>query len=107
MKTNTFIFSILFGLLAVCRVHAEKEPNYTVEVFSDTIRTYGTDKVKICFSVDLGEYVISGQHKRIITPIICTPDRKKQICLPAMIINGRKRSIKELRDGNVQEPSAG
>lgn len=107
MKTNTFIFSILFGLLAVCRVHAEKEPNYTVEVFSDTIRTYGTDKVKICFSVDLGEYVISGQHKRIITPIICTPDRKKQICLPAMIINGRKRSIKELRDGNLQEPSAG
>jgi outer membrane protein OmpA-like peptidoglycan-associated protein len=95
MKTNNYIF-VLLCLLATTAASAKSNLHYTVAISTDTIRII-KGHVNISLTFDLGERIIYSQHKRIITPVICTADRDQQLSLPAIVVNGHNRSIKELR----------
>ena len=95
MKTNNYIF-VLLCLLATTAASAKSDLHYTVAISTDTIRII-KGHVNISLTFDLGERIIYSQHKRIITPVICTADRDQQLSLPAIVVNGHNRSIKELR----------
>ncbi len=97
MNLKVFIFALLLGL-ATTAARAESDPQYAARILADTIRT-ARGQVSIRFTLDLGEDIVRSQHKRIVTPVICTPDRSRQLSLPAVVVNGRQRAIKEQRDG--------
>lgn len=97
MNFKLFIFALLLGHAATS-AFAESDPQYTATITADTIRT-AWGRVSIRFTLDLGENIVRSQHKRIVTPVICTPDRSRQLSLPAVVVSGRHRAIKEQRDG--------
>lgn len=100
MKTNSYILALLC-LLAATTARAESDPQYTATISADTIHT-AKGRVNISFTLDLGERIVYSQHKRIVTPIICTADRSRQLSLPAVVVNGHNRAIKELRTGQTE-----
>lgn len=100
MKTNSYILALLC-LLAATIARAESDPQYTATISADTIRT-AKGRVNISFTLDLGERIVYSQHKRIVTPIICTADRSRQLSLPAVVVNGHNRAIKELRTNQAE-----
>lgn len=85
-------------LSAAITLQAAQEPEYTLRISNDSIKII-KGKIAVSFRLDLGEHMVYNQHKRIITPVICTHDYKTEVTLPAVIINGRNRSIKEQRSG--------
>lgn len=95
MRTNRYLLFMLC-LLAAAVLRAEQEPDYTFRISADSIRTAG-GRVSISFTLDLGERIVYSQHKRILTPVICTADRSRQLDLPAVVVNGHNRAIKEQR----------
>ncbi len=105
MRTNRYLFFILC-LLAAVALRAEQDPDYTFRISADSVRMAGGG-VSISFTLDLGERIVYSQHKRILTPVICTADRSRELDLPAVVVNGHNRAIKEQRAGRAAEQPAG
>ena len=75
---------------------ADEVPAYISTVSNDTVRV-NQGKVQLSFTLDLGEHIVSNRQKRVVTPMLCTPDGDHSLSLPAVVAYGRQRSIKAQR----------
>ena len=75
---------------------AGNTPEYISTISSDTVRVE-KGEVKVVFTLDLGRHIVNSLHKRILTPMLVSPDGKRHADLPPVVASGRQRAIKEER----------
>lgn len=99
MKTGIRQIAGLAGILlaATLTAQAQRIPEYTLTALHDSVRV-DKGEVWLEFDIDLGKRPVCSQHKRIVIPVLSTPDGNHRTELPAVVVNGRKRAIVEQRN---------
>lgn len=86
---------------AAPRALAQQLPDgggYSSSLTGDTLIRLQGERVALDFRIDLGEPVVRRQHRRVLTPVIAADDGSRSLPLPAVIVSGRQRAVKDLRD---------
>lgn len=102
---NKLFLTVMLAMGSVSLL-AEDAPRYTTALTGEHIRLEGRE-MSIAFNLDLGEEKVRSHHKRIITPLLRTADGSHELRLPAVVVNGRNRALKELRENKTQSSVAG
>lgn len=76
----------------------DEAPRYQATATDSNVRIE-KGNVAVQMNIDLGEKNVRSQEKRIITPILRSHDGNHTETLPPIVVNGRKRALKDLRDG--------
>ena len=85
-------------LLLFCLVcgASSKSTNTQASIDSINVKVHG-EQLYISFDIKLGDSPISGQQKRVITPLL-TDGINKQT-LPSIVVYGKQRYLKDIRNG--------
>lgn len=107
MKPHKLVITLAALLLSVGEAWADNTPNYTTEAREIHVKLDSAGhKIKVNFTLYLGDPIISGQHKRVITPMLSSADGKHEALLPSVIVKGRTRAIKDRTDGIDKDETA-
>lgn len=88
-------FLLIVALWHVTELRAE-HTGYEVKVSDERI-TLSQGRVTVAFTLDLGNPAVRSQHKRVITPVLVAEGREQ--ALSPVVVSGRKRALKEEREG--------